>query len=285
MKFGLRDKIWITGSTGRLGSTIYRYLDPIDAEIVATDKNEVDITKQKEVATFIERLRPTIIINASGLSKRNECEKNPDQAYLLNAIGARNIAIAGNRFKAKLIQLSTSDVFEGNTLSPYKEIDEALPNTVYGKSKYLGEEFVRNFSNYYFIIRVSRLYSRENAFVESLIDQAKTGKVVIPKDRFSSPTPAFELSKFLIDLMQTNNFGTYHASCNGVCSHREFAQELVDYLKLDAKVIEEVDPNRVDFRPAYRGIDNYFLRITGGYEFLDWKSALHEYIDKEGLNG
>ncbi|WP_306485031.1 NAD(P)-dependent oxidoreductase [Anaerococcus sp.] len=285
MKLGVRDKIWITGSHGRLGSTIYRYLDPIDAEIVATDKNEVDITNQKEVSTFIERLRPTIIVNASGLSKKNECEKNPDEAYLLNAIGAKNIAIAANRHQTKIVQLSTGDVFDGNTINPFKEIDTPRPNTVYGKSKFLGEEFVRNFSNYYFIIRVSRLYSRENAFVENIIDQAKKGKVVMPKDRISSPTPAFELSKFLIELIKTSNFGTYHASCEGYCSHKEFAQEVMNYMGLEAEIEEVIDESKVDMVPSFRGIRNYYLDITGGYKFNDWKSALHEYIDKEGLNG
>ena len=285
MKFGVRDKIWITGSKGRLGSTIYRYLDPIDCEIVATDKHEVDITNLKEVAIFTERLRPSIIINASGITKRNECQANPDKAYLLNAIGAKNIAIVANRFHAKIVQLSTADVFDGEASSPYKEIDEPRPRNIYGKSKFLGEQFVRNFSDYYFIVRVSRLYSRENGLVEDIISQAKSGEVRVAKDRFSSPTPAFELSKFLIGLIHTNNFGTYHASCGGVCSQKEFAQEIIDYLDLDARIKEETDPSSVDFSPFYGGIENYFLKITKNYGFLDWKLALHEYIKKEGLNG
>ena len=284
MDFKVRERIWITGSHGRLGSSIYRHINPIDAEIVATDINEVDITNQDEVNTFIERLRPTIIINCSGLSKRSECEKDPDKAYLLNAIGAKYIAIAANRNKAKIVQLSTADVFDGNTINPYKEIDTPNPNTVYGKSKYLGEEFVRSLSNHYFIVRVSRLYSRENNFVENIINMADKGEVNIAKDRISSPTPAFELSKFLIKLIKTNNFGTYHASCKGYTSHKEFASEILSYLGKEAKINEVVDKTSVEYTPAFRAIENYYLNLIKLNDFSDWKSALHEYLDKEGYN-
>lgn len=273
--------IWITGAHGRLGSTLFRYLDPLEAEIIATDKEEVDITNQREVNLFVDRNRPKIIINCSGLTKRMKCEENPDDAYLLNGLGARNIAIASNRVNAKLIQLSTADIFDGQTIHPYKETDKPNPNTVYGKSKYLGEKFVKEFADRYFIVRVSGLYSRENNFVESIIDQAKEGVVTVPKSRYGSPTSAYELSKFLISIMNTNSYGTYHASCTGTCSSRAFAQKILEFTKIDAKIEDVRKVDRIDFEPAFRGIDNYFLDLLGINTFSTWEDALKEYLRKE----
>ncbi|MDU5913943.1 MAG: NAD(P)-dependent oxidoreductase [Anaerococcus vaginalis] len=273
--------IWITGAHGRLGSTIFRYLDPLEAEIIATDKDEVDITNQEEVNLFVDRNRPKIIINCSAITNRLNCEEDPDKAYLLNALGAKNIAIASNRVRAKLIQLSTADVFDGQTIHPYKEIDKANPNTVYGKSKFMGEEFVKEFANRYFIVRVSRLYSKENNLVESIIEEAKKGLVTVPKSRYGSPTSAYELSKFLISIMDTNAYGTYHASCEGTCSFRAFAQKILDITKIDAKIEEKRDADRIDFEPAFRGIDNYFLNLLNINTFSTWEDALEEYLRRE----
>ncbi|KWZ98223.1 putative dTDP-4-dehydrorhamnose reductase [Anaerococcus hydrogenalis] len=273
--------IWITGAHGRLGSTIFRYLDPLEAEIIATDKDEVDITNQEEVNLFVDRNRPKIIINCSAITNRLKCEEDPDKAYLLNALGAKNIAIASNRVRAKLIQLSTADVFDGQTIHPYKEIDKVKPNTVYGKSKFMGEEFVKDFANRYFIVRVSRLYSKENNLVESIIEEAKKGLVTVPKSRYGSPTSAYELSKFLISIMDTNAYGTYHASCEGTCSFRAFAQKILDITKIDAKIEEKRDSDRIDFEPAFRGIDNYFLNLLNINTFSTWEDALEEYLRRE----
>lgn len=277
------DLIRVTGSHGRLGSTILRYLDPVEEKIVATDKNEVDITKSKEVRDFVTLMRPDIIINCSGLSKRQECEEDPDKAFLLNGIGAKNIAIQSSLVQAKLIQLSTADVFDGNTIYPYKEIDAPNPNTVYGKSKYLGENFVRQFSRRYFIVRVSRLYSKENGLVEGILKEAKEGVVKVPLSQYASPTPALELSKFLIDLMRTNNYGTYHASCKGYCSMKKFAQEISENAGLSPEIKEVKDLSRIDYSPSFRGIENYYLNITGQNNFESRQEALKDYMEREEL--
>jgi len=197
------EKIWISGCSGRLGTSMLRLLDPLDAEIIATDERGVDITNQEEVSHFVDRVRPHTIINCSGLSNRDKCEQNPDAAYLLNAVGARNIAIASNKYMAKLVQLSTADVFDGKSKLPYTEFDQPNPQSIYGKSKLAGENYVREFSNYHFIVRVSRLYSRENQFVEDILKEAKSGQVVVSKDLYMSPTSAHELANFLIEIINT----------------------------------------------------------------------------------
>lgn len=276
------DKIWITGASGRLGSTLYRHLNPLDMEILATDKNIVDITNSKQVNKYVERNRPDIIINCSGLTKRNYCETHEDEAFLLNGLGARNIAVAARRVKAVLVHLSTEEVFDGTNLIPYREIDEPNPISVYGKSKNYGEKFVREFVPGHFIIRPSRLYSRENHFVEDIIEQAKKSKeVVVPKNQFFSPTSAIELTRFLLFLMNTSEYGTYHASCTGVCSRKEFAEEILKLTGIEAEIKEIEGDSQADFRPQYLALENYILNLTKEFEFLDWKKALSDYIDME----
>lgn len=281
-----QDVIWISGASGRLGSALTRQLNPVEAEIIATDKYEVDITDIKQVNRFVDRNRPRYIINSSGLSNREKCEANPDAAYLLNTLGAKHLAIASSRVKAKLFQLSTADVFDGNTIHPYKEIDTPNPNTVYGKSKYLGEKMVRDFAHRYFILRVSRLYSKENAFVEKILKQAKeTGKVEIARGQFLSPTSAYELAQFIIKLMYTNSYGLYHASAEGYCSMEEFVAKILEYANLEAEIVYSNDRDSVSMRPSFRGIDNYSLELINTHEFAEWDQALKKYMEMEGLSG
>ncbi|MBS6106638.1 MULTISPECIES: NAD(P)-dependent oxidoreductase [Anaerococcus] len=279
------EKIWISGCSGRLGTSMLRLLDPLDAEIIATDERGVDITNQEEVSHFVDRVRPHTIINCSGLSNRDKCEQNPDAAYLLNAVGARNIAIASNKYMAKLVQLSTADVFDGKSKLPYTEFDQPNPQSIYGKSKLAGENYVREFSNYHFIVRVSRLYSRENQFVEDILKEAKSGQVVVSKDLYMSPTSAHELANFLIELINTSSFGTYHTSADGFISMHDFTSEILSYTGVKADIIESSEYTSLKSRPGFFALDDYILKITGGYKIPNWKDTLHEYIDREGLNG
>ncbi len=279
------EKIWISGCSGRLGTSMLRLLDPLDAEIIATDERGVDITNQEEVSHFVDRVRPHTIINCSGLSNRDKCEQNPDAAYLLNAVGARNIAIASNKYMAKLVQLSTADVFDGKSKLPYTEFDQPNPQSIYGKSKLAGENYVREFSNYHFIVRVSRLYSRENQFVEDILKEAKSGQVVVSKDLYMSPTSAHELANFLIELINTSSFGTYHTSADGFISMHDFTSEILSYTGVKADIIESSEYTSLKSKPGFFALDDYILKITGGYKIPNWKDTLHEYIDREGLNG
>ncbi|MCI5839642.1 MAG: NAD(P)-dependent oxidoreductase [Peptoniphilaceae bacterium] len=274
-------KVWLTGSNGRLGQTIQRFLNPYEIEILATDKDQVDITNSFATNQFVDRNRPEIIINCSSVSNRKFCEENPIEAFRVNGIGARNVAIASNRGRAKLVQLSTEEVFDGKSFESYKEYDKVNPVTVYGKSKEMGEEFVKSFARKYFIIRTSRMYSLENKFVESIIEEAKnTGKVVVPKNQFTNPTSAIELAKFILRLIETSEYGLYHASCKGVCSRKEFAQKVLELSQIKADVVEVEDKENIEFRQVHLALKNFILDITGVYEFSTWQSALEEYINK-----
>ena len=126
-------KVWIVGSNGQLGTAINDVIDPLEMEVFNTDKEELDITKTDEVLSFGEINRPDVIINCSGVTDVDLCEREPELAYRVNALGARNLSIVARKVGAKMVQLSTDDVFDGLSKTPYSEFDDTNPKTVYGR--------------------------------------------------------------------------------------------------------------------------------------------------------
>lgn len=273
-----RRKIWISGSKGRIGSELVNLINPIDYEVLETDIDEVDITNSKDVNIYVDINRPNIIINSSGYTDALKCEENIEQAFNVNSIGAKNLAIAANRINAKIIHLSTDDIFSGGN-TPYREYDEAKPQTVFGKSKLLGEEYVKQFSNTYFILRSSWLYGRGNLMVEKIIKEAKeNGKVKVAANQVASPTSSIELAKFIYTIIDSHEYGTYHTACQGECSRKEFAEKILELAKINAEVEEIVDLKGFQNRPEYSVLDNFILKISKLYEFPKWETALENYI-------
>ena len=135
-------KIWITGAEGHIGTALLELLEGVEYQLLPTDIHEVDITKIDEVTQFVYVNRPDVIINCAGMTDVAECEKNIDEAYRVNAIGVRNVALAANDIDAKVIQISTDDVFDKESRIPYNEFDTVHPRTIYGKSKEAGEKIL-----------------------------------------------------------------------------------------------------------------------------------------------
>ena len=204
-------KIWITGAEGHIGTALLELLEGVEYQLLPTDIHEVDITKIDEVTQFVYVNRPDVIINCAGLTDVRACEEKPEEAYKINAIGARNLAVAARRIDAKLIQISTDDVFDGDDDAALCEFDDAHPTTMYGKSKYAGEKLVRELTDKHVIVRSSWLYGVGSYdFVDRVLDNAKKdGKVVLPEDEISSPTSADALAGFIECLMHTREFGLY----------------------------------------------------------------------------
>lgn len=274
------EKIWISGANGHVGSALVKMLDFEKYKYVATDKNEVDITNMDAVHTFCKINRPDIIINCSGLTDLQECEANPDLAYAVNAVGVRNIAQEAQEIGAKLIQISTDDVF-GTTDSKVllNEFDDIAPRSVYGKSKSAGEKFMRALMSRYVIIRSSWVYGLGKDYVKLVLDAAeKGGTFVAPNYQYSSPTSAKELAKVLMQFIENEYYGTYHVVCKGCCSRYEYAQEI---LRLAGKEDQlELIPcdDMLDTRPKYSVLDNMMIRISNIEEPAEWKAALKEYL-------
>ena len=230
---------------------------------------------------FAQVSRPDIIINCSAITDINLCEKDPKLAFGVNAIGARNLSIAARKCGAKMVQISTDDVFDGLSDKPYNEFDVTNPRTVYGKSKCAGEGYVKEFTQRHFIIRSTWVYGEGYNFVNKFIEETKNkSEVTVASDQFGSPTSAEELAKFILHIMTTGEYGTYHATCKGVCSRFELAEKIAEILGGDVKIhpVPSKDNEFSSFRPAYGVLDNFIMSIVDVYDFADWESALAKYL-------
>lgn len=279
-------KVWIAGAEGQIGTAINEILDPLEMETFNTDRAELDITNTDEVLSFGEINRPDVIINCAAITDIALCEQNPELAYRVNALGARNLSLVARKVGAKLVQLSTDDVFDGHAEKPYSEFDDTNPQTVYGASKRAGENYVKEFTHKHFIIRSSWVYGRGNNFVNGVLAAARRGESLsMPQDQYGSPTSAKDLARLILHLIHTNEYGTYHATCKGVCSRYEFAQEILRQAGLQGQLRAAATGEAEHYlaRPAYAVLDNFILRIIDLYQMPDWQASLTEYLnEREG---
>lgn len=280
------EKIWISGAHGHIGSALVKLLDYTKYKFIATDKNEVDITDIDSVHTFCRINRPDIIINCSGLTDLEECANNPDLAYAVNAVGVRNIAQEAEAIGAKLIQISTDDVFgttENNT--PLNEFDSISPRSIYGKSKAAGEKFVRALMSRYVIIRSSWVYGVGKDYISLVLNAVEKGEdFYAASNQYSSPTSARELANVLMEFIDNEYYGTYHIVCKGCCSRYEYANEILKLTNNLGKIQIHSYIDDSDNHQKYSVLDNMMIRITGIEEPLDWQEALKIYLSETGGN-
>ena len=276
-------KIWITGAEGHIGTALLDLLEGVEYQLLPTDIKEVDITKIDEVTQFVHVNRPDVVINCAGMTDVQECENNVDEAYRVNAIGVRNVALAANEVNAKVIQISTDDVFDKESRIPYNEFDNVHPRTIYGKSKEAGEKILTQLLNRFVIIRSSWIYGIGRDFVDEVLRNVGQGKKMeVPNNQYAAPTSAKELAKVIRYFIDNEEYGLYHVVCPGSCSRYEFARTILEYsgkageLDLYPVVIED------SARPTYSVLDNMMLRLTGIEGPKDWKAALKEYLDETG---
>ncbi len=283
-------KIIVTGCNGQLGRAINQiYAKETDIELVNTDVFQgdgitpLDITNVDEVLKLAREVKPYAIINCAAHTNVDKCETDVDNAYKINAIGPRNLSIAATETGAKLMHVSTDYVFPGTENKALTEFDAVGPTSMYGKTKLAGENFVRDFAQNYFIIRTAWLYGDGKNFVKTMLRLAEThDQVGVVKDQFGTPTSAAELAKAIHYLLPTENYGTFHGTCEGSCSWADFASEIFRLAGKDTKVnyITTEEFGSPTKRPAYSILDNYMLRLTTDFKFADWHDAIAEYLGK-----
>ena len=279
-------KIIVTGCNGQLGVAINKqYAGNTDIELVNTDVAQLDITDVDKVLGLVREVRPYAIINCAAHTNVNACETDVDNAYRINAIGPRNLAVAASEAGAKLVQVSTDYVFSGTADKPYLEFDRTDPQGVYGASKLAGENFVRDFAQNYFIVRTAWLYGEGKNFVRTMLRLSEThDKVRVVMDQIGSPTSADELAKAIVHLLPTDNYGILHGTCEGYCSWADFTKEIfrlagksTEVEAISTSEYEKDNPASAP-RPAYSVLENYMLKLTADYRFADWHDAIAEYI-------
>ena len=280
-------RIIVTGCNGQLGRAVnQQYAGSTEYELVNTDVGELDITKVDEVLKLAREVKPYAIINCAAYTNVDKCETEPDLAYKINAVGARNLAIAASDVGAKLVHISTDYVFPGDVSDyPLTEFDRVNPKSMYGATKLAGENFVRDFADRYFMIRTAWLYGDGHNFAKTMLKLSETNDTIgVVMDQVGTPTSAAELAKAVKYLLPTDNYGLFHGTCEGDTNWAEFAATV---LKLAGKktVIEPITsqeykrrfPASAD-RPAYSILENYMLKLTTDFSFAPWQDAIEAYM-------
>lgn len=263
--------ILVTGGEGALGS----YCD----FGTRLDKDMLDVTDAVAVMKTIREQKPKVIVHCAALTDLSYCEKNPDKAYLVNAAGTYNVALGARSVGAKLIYLSTSDVFDGTKNEPYAPEDVPNPTTVYGRSKHLGETAVMGMLDDYIIMRISWMFGggqeRDNKFVGKLLRQGPVSEIRAVTDKRASPSWAKDIVEAIQKLIQEDARGIYHVG-GGVATKYDMAKEIVSIMGWDTKVIEA---HSSDFPSPYRIGNNESMPQSTLVR--PWRDSLREYIETE----
>lgn len=278
-------KIVITGARGQLGTELINQLKGLEGmDIIPTDRDELNIIDIEDVNKFLLNHKPDVVVNCAAHTAVDLCETDVENAYKINAVGPRNLAVVCEKIGAKLVQVSTDYVFDGSGTRPYREDDATCPNSIYGTSKLMGENFVREFCSKYYIVRTAWLYGEGNNFVRTMLKLAETNKELsVVNDQFGSPTSTVDLAKSIIDLMTTEHYGTYHGTCEGQCSWYDFARKIFEIKNIDIKVnpVTSEEFKRPAPRPAYSVLDNFMLKLVNLNSFRNWEESLQEYLNKQ----
>lgn len=274
-------KMIITGANGQLGRELTEWKTET-AEVIGFGRNELDITSLPACRNLFTIHRPDVVIHCAAYTAVDKAESEPDEAFRVNAAATRNVAVAAREVGAKFCYISTDYVFDGTGTTPYNEYDRTNPQTVYGKSKLAGELAVQMLHDRFFIVRTSWVYGKYgNNFVKTMLKMAgERDQLKVVSDQVGSPTYTYDLAAFLLELVQTDYFGVYHASNSGICSWYDFAIAIFE----DSAISIQVDPcATADFprpapRPAYSVLDHSAIRSNGFQPLRPWREALNHYL-------
>ncbi len=270
------------GSNGQLG-TVLRKLLLLNVESYLTD-----ISDQEEVNRWLgENEAYGEIINVAAMTAVDGCETDEYRALEVNALGPKYLAENVARQGGTLLHVSTDYVFPGTDPTPRKETDPVCPINAYGRTKWAGEVFVRALCPKHFIVRTAWLYGLHGKnFVKTILKKAReTGHISVVEDQYGSPTFANDLAEALLQLAQTEQYGTYHCTNAGVCSWFELASAAVDIAGIPCeKEAITTEEYRRRFpqsarRPMYSALDNTKIAGVLGKPLRPWREALEEFID------
>lgn len=286
-------RILITGADGQLGSDLCKVLKGHDLLPLTIDDGDIcdGMFLQKAASKF----KPTVMINTAAYVRVDDCEDQREVAFRVNALGARNAAVAAEEAGACLIHISTDYVFGGQQQprsTPYTEYDTPVPCNIYGESKLAGDIYVIHLCHRHIIIRSSALFGIAGAmgkggnFVETMLRLGREkDEIRVVSDQFFSPTYSYDLAVRITELLGTNYYGIINVTNSGVCSWYEFATEIIRTAGLKTPVIpiSSADyPTRAR-RPSYSVLDNFQSRLLGLSNMRHWKEALNDYFEQKRL--
>lgn len=275
-------KILVTGVKGQLGFDVVKELYYRGYNnLVGIDIDDLDITDEQAVNNYFKSYHPNVIIHCAAYTLVDKAEDNPDQCYRVNVYGTKYLVEQAIKNDAKFVYISTDYIFDGNKKTPYEINDEPNPKSIYGKSKLLGEfESLKN--DKHFIIRVSWVFGKNgNNFIKTILRLSKEkNELDIVSDQIGSPTYTVDLAKLIIEMIETDKYGIYHATNEGFCSWFEFANEICKVSNIDAKINSITSDQYFSKaqRPLNSTLSKYSLVKNGFMTLPDWQDALIRYL-------
>ena len=231
-------KVLVTGVKGQLGYDVVNELNKRGHVAIGTDIEEMDITDAASVDKVIKENTPDAVIHCAAYTAVDAAEDNVELCRKINADGTQNIANVCKELDIKMIYISTDYVFDGEGERPWEPDDERTPLNVYGQTKYEGELAVQNTLDKFFIVRIAWVFGVNGKnFIKTMLNLGKTrDSLTVVNDQFGSPTYTYDLARLLVDMVETDKYGIYHATNEGICTWYEFACEIFRQAGMNVKV-------------------------------------------------
>lgn len=275
-------KVLVTGAKGQLGYDVVNELKKRNHEAIGVGSDKMDITDGASVEKIFKETKVDAVVHCAAYTSVDAAEDNKGLCMKVNVEGTKNIAKACKKIDAKMIYISTDYVFNGEGEKPWEPEDECAPLNVYGRSKYEGELAVEKYLDKYFIVRIAWVFGINGKnFVKTMLNLGETkDEINVVNDQFGSPTYTYDLSRLLVDMLETEKYGKYHATNEGVCTWYEFAKEIFRQAGLDMK-INPVSSNEFPSkakRPYNSRMSKDKLEKNGFVRLPSWENALKRYL-------
>lgn len=275
-------KVLVTGVKGQLGYDVVNELEKRGMEAVGVDIQEMDITDAAGVDRVIKAAAPDAVIHCAAYTAVDAAEENEEVCRRVNADGPRNIAKVCKDLDIKMIYISTDYVFDGQGERPWEPEDKQSPKSVYGQTKYEGELAVQETLDKYFIVRIAWVFGINGKnFVKTMLRLAEThDTITVVNDQFGSPTYTYDLAKLLVDMIQTEKYGVYHATNEGFCSWYDFACSIFKEagVKVNVVPVTSAEYGAKANRPMNSRMSKEKLTQNGFERLPSWEDALKRYI-------
>lgn len=275
-------KVLVTGAKGQLGTDLMNELAKRGIEGIGVDVEEMDITDAEACRRVIKASGADAVIHCAAYTAVDAAEDNVELCRRINGEGTRNVAQACKEADVKLMYISTDYVFDGQGTRPWEPDDERHPLNVYGQTKYEGELAVEELSDKYFIVRIAWVFGVAGKnFIKTMLRLGKErGAVSVVDDQVGSPTYTYDLARLLVDMIQTDKYGRYHATNEGLCSWYEFAKEIFRQAGMDVPVtpVSSSEFPAKATRPSNSRMSKEKLSDNGFERLPAWQDALGRFL-------
>ena len=280
-------KVLVTGANGQLGYHVVKELQKRNIECYGATRKDFDLVDFEATEKFITSYMPDAVIHCAAYTAVDKAEDEQGLCYLVNASATENIAQICKKLNAKMLYISTDYVFDGTKNGFYEVDDKPNPINIYGKTKLLGEQAVQKILDKYFIVRISWVFGEYgNNFVKTMLRLGKERKEInVVADQYGSPTYTADLAPLLVEMIQTDKYGIYHITNEGVCTWAEFAEEIFKISKMDIKVnhITTVEYPTMAKRPLNSRLSKVKLPQRSFKTLEDWQTAIKRYLRKQNV--